>query len=99
MRKILFHRQRSGGEYPRAWMTADLLGENFRDGQGRGVELYRVMKDFQPAHHVGLVIALPLFYFMRQLLTTLPTMLQPFTAFRLLLQQFIELQQLVVQRT
>ena len=50
VREILLHRQRRGSEYPRARAAADLLLENFRDGQRRGVELQRVVEYFQPAH-------------------------------------------------
>ena len=80
-------------------MAADLLLEDLRDGQRRGVELQRVVEHFQPAHLISAHRSsrCHLASCCSQRLRALPAILQPLAALRLLLQQAGELRQLLAQ--
>ena len=67
-------------------MAADLLGEDVGDGERGGVELQRVVEDFQPAHCLRHIAVLPVLELPYQRLRALPAVLQSFAPLRLLLQ-------------
>ena len=91
MREVAVDRQRRRRKHPGFRLRLDLLTEDFRNRQRRGVELHRLVEHFHPAHQTGIAVFTPAGELATQTIGTFETLSQPFAARRLCMEGFGQL--------